>query len=105
MISEPRHERPDEGKAFAEPEGVPKIVEEIVEHVEAVLAPVHADASHREPDGDDDSDDVLNRRQLAALHHLVRLHRTLRGPQALLETAGNFNRPFPPGRVFGRQGG
>jgi hypothetical protein len=42
---------------------------------------------------------------LAALHHLVRLHRTLRGPQALLETAGNFNRPFPPGRVFGRQGG
>jgi hypothetical protein len=43
----------------------------------------------------------LNRRQLAALHALVRLHRTLRGPQALLETAGHFNRPFPPRHVFG----
>jgi hypothetical protein len=42
---------------------------------------------------------------LAALHDLRRLHRTLRGPQGLLESAGHFNRPFPPGRVVGGQGG
>jgi hypothetical protein len=106
MISDSRHEGPDEGKAFAEPTGVPKSVEEIVEHVEHVLAPAHTDASHHpEPDGDEDPGNVLNGRQLAALHDLLRLHRTLRGPQALLETAGHFNRPFPPRPVFGGQGG
>ena len=96
MISDSRHEGPDEGKAFAEPTGVPKIVEEIVEHVEHVLTPAHTDASHHpEPDGDEDPGNVLNRHQLDALHDLRRLHRTLRGPQAPLETAGHFTRPFP----------
>jgi hypothetical protein len=102
MISDPRHEGSDEGKAVAEPTGVPKIVDEIVEHVEAavehvehVLAPAHRDTSYREPDGDEDPGNVLNKHQWAALHDLRRLHRTLRGPQALLETAGHFTRPFP----------
>jgi hypothetical protein len=112
MNSDPRHEGPDDGKAFAEPTGIPKIVDEIVEHVEAAVehvehkfAPAHTDTSHPEPDGDEDPDNVLNKHQLAALHDLRRLHRTLRGPQGLLESAGHFNRPFPPGRVVGGQGG
>jgi hypothetical protein len=102
MISDSRHEGPDEGKAVAEPTGVPKIVDEIVEHVEAAVehvehkfAPAHTDTSHPEPDGDEDPGNVLNRHQLDALHDLRRLHRTLRGPQAPLETAGHFTRPFP----------
>jgi hypothetical protein len=37
----------------------------------------------------------LNRHQLEVLHQLTRLHRSLRGPQTMLETAGGFNRPFP----------
>ena len=102
MISDSRHEGPDEGKAFAEPTGISKIVDEIVEHVEVAVehvehkfAPAHTDTSHPEPDGDEDPDHVLNKHQLAVLYDLRRLQRTLRGPQELLETAGHFTRPFP----------
>ena len=39
----------------------------------------------------------LNPRQQAILRELTRLHRSLGGPQTMLETAGHFNRPpFPP---------
>jgi hypothetical protein len=39
---------------------------------------------------------LLNHGQLATLRRLIRLHRSLRGPQALLESAGHFNRPSFP---------
>jgi hypothetical protein len=104
MISDSRHEGPDEGKAVAEPTGIPKIVDEIVEHVEAtvehvetVFAPGHADVSHREPDEDEAFDRLFTRHQCEVLRGLLRLRRSLHGPQALLETAGHFTRPpFPP---------
>jgi hypothetical protein len=39
----------------------------------------------------------LDDHQRAILRELTRLHRSLRGPQTMLETAGHFNRPpFPP---------
>ena len=39
----------------------------------------------------------LTPRQQAILRELTRLHRSLGGPQTMLETAGHFNRPpFPP---------
>jgi hypothetical protein len=104
MNSDPRHEGPYEGKAVEEPTGIPKIVDEIVEHVEAavehvehVLAPVPADASHQEPDEAEAFDSLFTRHQCEVLRDLLRLHRSLRGPQALLERAGHFTRPpFPP---------
>ena len=41
MTSDSGREGPDDGKTFAEPEGVPKVVEEIVEEfVEATLSPL-----------------------------------------------------------------
>jgi hypothetical protein len=39
----------------------------------------------------------LDHHQRAILRELTRLHRSLRGPQTMLETAGHLNRPpFPP---------
>jgi hypothetical protein len=37
----------------------------------------------------------LNHHQRAILRQLTRLHRSLRGPQGMLEKAANFTRPFP----------
>jgi hypothetical protein len=40
---------------------------------------------------------ALTPQQREMLRQLTRLHRSLAGPQTLLETAGHFNRPpFPP---------
>jgi hypothetical protein len=101
MTSDPGREGPDDGKAFAEPEGVPKVVEEIVEEfVEAPLAPAHDDPSRRDMDEAGGFRGRLTRHERDVLHDLLRLHRSLRGPQALLETAGNFTRPFPPRPTF-----
>lgn len=50
--------------------------------------------------GDEDLDrasDALNPQQRGMLRQLLRLQRSLGGPQTMLETAGHFNRPpFPP---------
>jgi len=47
-------------------------------------------------DHDQDAFPTLTHRQRAILRQLIRLHRSLRGPQTMLERAGNFNRPpFP----------
>jgi hypothetical protein len=63
----------------------------VTEHDEVTVQPEHADFDRdRDPD-------TLNHHQRVILRQLTRLHRSLRGPQTMLETAGHFNRPpFPP---------
>ena len=52
---------------------------------------------HLEDEDFDRNPGTLNPRQRAMLRELTRLHRSLGGPQTMLETAGHFNRPpFPP---------
>jgi hypothetical protein len=59
------------------------------EHDEVTVQPDHEDFD-RDPN-------TLNHHQRVILRQLTGLHRSLRGPQAMLETAGHFNRPpFPP---------
>jgi hypothetical protein len=59
-------------------------------------APIEGDASHRELEKVEAFRGVVPKHQFDVLHDLVRLQQSLRGPQTLLETAGNFNRPpFP----------
>jgi hypothetical protein len=96
MTIDPGQEGPNDGKAFAEPEGVPKIVE-------AALTPAHDEAPRGELDQTEGFGRHLTRYQHDVLNDLLRLHRSLRGPQTLLETAGNLGRPPfpPPSRIFG----
>jgi hypothetical protein len=66
---------------------------------EAVTVTEHDEVTVQEhEDFDRDRDpDTLNHHQRGILRQLTRLHRSLRGPQTMLETAGHFNRPpFPP---------
>ena len=51
---------------------------------------------HKDEDLDGDPKG-LTPQQREMLRQLTRLHRSLAGPQTMLETAGHFNRPpFPP---------
>jgi hypothetical protein len=72
-------------------------VEAAVEHVEHKFVPAHTDTSHPEPDGDEAFDSLFTRHQCEVLRDLLRLRRSLDGPQALLEQ-GQFTRQSFPHR-------
>jgi hypothetical protein len=96
MSADPGQERPDEGSAFAEPEGVPKIIAEIVEEVaEAALASAQEEAS-RKLDEAQAFENRFTGEQCEVLRDLRRLFQSLLRPQPLLEAASHSTRPFPP---------